>query len=128
MPRLLVVMGSGETSPTMSRVHRDVFARLGSGAGPAVMLDTPFGFQENADDIAAKAVAYFRESVRQELTVASFRRLEGVDPLAYETMLTRLREAAYVFAGPGSPSYALASGRAATCRPSWPRSCGRVGA
>ncbi len=108
MPRLLVVMGSGETSPTMSRVHRDLFARLGPGAGPAVMLDTPFGFQENADDISAKAVAYFRESVRQELTVASFRQLEGVDPLAYETMLARVREASYVFAGPGSPSYALA--------------------
>ena len=101
-------MGSGETSPTMSKVHRELLARLGPSAGPAVMLDTPFGFQENADDITAKAVAYFRESVRQELAVASFRQLEGVDPLAYETMLTRLREAGYVFAGPGSPSYALA--------------------
>ncbi|MDQ3896386.1 MAG: hypothetical protein M3326_03880 [Actinomycetota bacterium] len=92
----------------MSKVHRDLLARLGSGAGPAVMLDTPFGFQENADDISAKAVAYFRESVGHELGVASFRQVEGVDPLAYETMLTRLRQAAYVFAGPGSPSYALA--------------------
>ncbi|MDQ4070337.1 MAG: hypothetical protein M3203_12845 [Actinomycetota bacterium] len=108
MPRLLVVMGSGETSPTMSKVHRDLFDRLGPGPVPAVMLDTPFGFQENADDISAKAVAYFRESVQRELTVASFRGWEGVDPLAYETMLARLRQAAYVFAGPGSPSYAVA--------------------
>jgi cyanophycinase-like exopeptidase len=100
-------MGSGETSPTMSKVHRDLFDRLGPPPVPAVMLDTPFGFQENADDIAAKAVTYFRESVQREIRVSSFRSIEGVDPLAYETMLARLREARYVFAGPGSPSYAL---------------------
>lgn len=106
MARLLVIMGSGETSPTMSKVHRALLAR--AGRGPAVMLDTPFGFQENADDISAKAVAYFKESVQHEMAVASFRTAVGVDPLAYETMLARLREAAYVFAGPGSPSYAVA--------------------
>ena len=106
MARLLVIMGSGETSPTMSKVHRDLLNRV--GPGPAVMLDTPFGFQENADDISARALAYFKESVQRELVVASFRAAEGVDPLAYETTLARLREAVYVFSGPGSPSYALA--------------------
>jgi cyanophycinase-like exopeptidase len=108
VPRLLVIMGSGETSPTMSKVHRALFDRLGPAPVPAVMLDTPFGFQENADDISAKAVAYFRESVQREIAVASFRSAEGADALATETMLARLREARYVFAGPGSPSYALA--------------------
>jgi len=106
MARLLVIMGSGETSPTMSKVHRDLLERV--GPGPAVMLDTPFGFQENADDISSKALAYFKGSVQRELVVASFRAAEGVDPLEYETTLARLREAVYVFAGPGSPSYALA--------------------
>ena len=106
MARLLVIMGSGETSPTMSKVHRDLLDRV--GPGPAVMLDTPFGFQENADDISSKALAYFKGSVQRELVVASYRAAEGVDPLAYETSLARLREAVYVFAGPGSPSYALA--------------------
>jgi cyanophycinase-like exopeptidase len=106
MARLLVIMGSGETSPTMSKVHRDLLERV--GPGPAVMLDTPFGFQENADDISAKALAYFKGSVQRELVVASFRAAEGADPLEYETTLARLREAVYVFAGPGSPSYALA--------------------
>ena len=114
MPRLLVIMGSGETSPTMSKVHRDLLARLDADAGgraTAAMLDTPFGFQENADDITAKAVAYFRESVQRELGVASFRRAEDADAIAEATLLARLREAAYVFAGPGSPSYALAQWR-----------------
>jgi cyanophycinase-like exopeptidase len=108
VPRLLAIMGSGETSPTMSKVHRSLFERLGPAPVPAVMLDTPFGFQENADDITAKAVAYFRESVQREITVASFRSATNDDSLAVETMLARLGEARYVFAGPGSPSYALA--------------------
>jgi hypothetical protein len=71
------------------------------------MLDTPFGFQENAGDITAKAVAYFRESVQREIGVASFRSAEGTQGVPYEQMLARLREARYVFSGPGSPSYAL---------------------
>jgi len=104
--RLLVIMGSGETSPTMSKAHRDLLARVGPGL--AVMLDTPFGFQENADDISAKALAYFRDSVQRDLMVTPFRAAEGTDALEYETTLARLREAVYVFSGPGSPSYALA--------------------
>ena len=108
VPRLLVIMGSGETSPTMTKVHRDLLARVGVPPAPALMLDTPYGFQENADDISAKALAYFRESVQREMTVATYRSAAAADPVAYETMLARLRQAAYVFAGPGSPSYALA--------------------
>ena len=108
VPRLLVIMGSGETSPTMSKVHRDLLARVSVPPAPAVMLDTPYGFQENADDISAKALAYFRESVQREMTVATYRSAAAADPVAYETMVARLRQAAYVFAGPGSPSYALA--------------------
>ena len=38
---------------------------------PAVLLDTPYGFQANARDISARAVSYFRESVRRQVEVAS---------------------------------------------------------
>lgn len=100
-------MGSGETSPTMSKVHRELFERLGPGPVPAVLLDTPVGFQENADDIAAKAVAYFKESVNRDVAVATYRSTEEVGGFGYETTLARLRDARWVFSGPGSPSYAL---------------------
>ncbi|MEA2686878.1 MAG: hypothetical protein QOE93_2073, partial [Actinomycetota bacterium] len=106
----LTIMGSGETSPTMSKVHRELISRMGPPPVPAAMLDTPFGFQENADDITAKAVAYFRESVQREMGVASFRSAEAAaaDGVGHEVMLACLRRARYVFSGPGSPSYALA--------------------
>lgn len=109
LPRLLTVMGSGETSPTMVKTHRALLQRLGPPPVPAVLMDTPFGFQENAADITEKAVAYFAESVGANIEVAGFRSAaETADTVAHEKMLGRLRRARYVFAGPGSPSYALA--------------------
>jgi cyanophycinase-like exopeptidase len=106
-PRLLAIIGSGETAPTMARVHRDLLDRLGPPPVPAVVLDTPFGFQVNADDLAARAVGYFRESVQREISVATYRSLAEAGSVEYETMLNRVRSARYVFTGPGSPSYAL---------------------
>jgi cyanophycinase-like exopeptidase len=106
-PRLLVIMGSGETSPTMVKAHRQLFARLGPDPVPAVLLDTPFGFQENADDISGRAVEYFRESVGRAVEVASFGRADDIDPVQREAGLARIERARWVFAGPGSPTYAL---------------------
>jgi hypothetical protein len=102
--RLLVVMGSGETAPTMVKPHRALFDTL--GPGPAVLLDTPYGFQENAEDISQKAVGYFAASVGRQVSVASWR--EAPPPgLARERALAEIRAACWVFAGPGSPTYAL---------------------
>jgi cyanophycinase-like exopeptidase len=104
-PRLLVLMGSGETSPTMVKTHRSLLERV--GGGPAVLLDTPFGFQENADDLVARARAFFRESVGADLELATYRSAAEVGSVGYERTLSLLRAAGYVFAGPGSPTYAL---------------------
>ena len=81
LPRLLTIMGSGETAPTMVKVHRAVRDRLGPDAS-GVLLDTPYGFQRNADDLSARAVAYFRDSVGMTMTPADFRSsadLEGTE-------------------------------------------------
>jgi cyanophycinase-like exopeptidase len=107
LPRILCVMGSGETAPTMVSVHAELLARMGPPPVPAVLLDTPFGFQENADDICERAKTYFKHNVGFPIEVASFRDRTTATPLEYETMLARVSAARYVFAGPGSPSYAL---------------------
>ena len=106
LPRILTIMGSGETTPTMARAHRAVLDRLGRRPVAAVLLDTPYGFQENADDISDRALDYFRDSVGNPFTIATFRSAE-VDTLVRETAHARVRAARLVFAGPGSPSYAL---------------------
>ena len=101
---LVVVMGSGETAPAMVATHRAVFASTGDG--PAALLDTPFGFQGNADDLTARTLAYFAESVGRTVTAARWRRAD--EPvLDRESALALLAHARWVFAGPGSPSYAL---------------------
>jgi hypothetical protein len=105
-PRILTIMGSGETAPTMMKVHRDLIAKLGTRP-QAVVLDTPYGFQENAPELAARAQEYFAKSVGHTIEVAGLQRLHGVDPVAVEQGLTRVRLADYLFAGPGSPTYAL---------------------
>ena len=101
----LVVMGSGETAPTMVKVHRQVLEAT-TGDGPAVLLDTTFGFQLNADDLVEKTLGYFADSVGRTVEVGRWRRSDA--PVAeHERTLALLSRASWVFAGPGSPSYAL---------------------
>jgi hypothetical protein len=104
-------MGSGETAPTMVKVHRQLLEKLGPPPVPAVLLDTPFGFQENAQEIAGRAVTYFRESLHAPIGVTGLVTSADGDtepaPFADERLVATLRDARYVFAGPGSPSYAL---------------------
>jgi len=105
-PRILAIMGSGETAPTMAKVHRTLFERFGPEAVPAAILDTPYGFQENAAELSARTVRFFAESVGREVNVASYRSRD-VDAVTAATALARIRLARYLMAGPGSPSYAL---------------------
>jgi hypothetical protein len=97
-------MGSGETAPTMVRPHRSLFERVGDR--PAVLLDTPYGFQSNADDISQRAVAYFAASVGRSVGVVSWRTVPPPG-LIRERASAALRAAGWLFAGPGSPTYAL---------------------
>src|SRR5256886_13853204 len=104
---MIAIFGSGETSPAMTSVHQELIARVSDPQLNAVLLDTPFGFQENADEIATRTIAYFREHVGCEIRLASYRHGGRATALEFEQFLTRLGDANYVFAGPGSPNYAL---------------------
>lgn len=116
-PRCLVIMGSGETAPTMVTPHREVVARFGPRSPRAVLLDTPYGFQENAPEISQRAVEYFAQRVQLDIEVAGFPGSLAADPAARSDQptpaaLARIRAADLVFSGPGSPTYALAAWRA----------------
>ncbi|CAB4896350.1 unannotated protein [freshwater metagenome] len=106
LPRILTIMGSGETAPTMVTTHRMIAAKLPKPAR-ATLLDTPYGFQENAPELATKAVEYFKTSINITLDVAGLTQMIGADALAVERGLQLVSDAQYVFAGPGSPTYAL---------------------
>jgi cyanophycinase-like exopeptidase len=114
--RILAIMGSGETSPTMVTIHKAVIDRLGSGRPDALLMDTPYAFQENAADISSRAISYFATSVGLDVKVLTspdgVAAAEAVDTAgtaeaARTNDAARARSADWVFAGPGSPSYAL---------------------
>lgn len=109
MTRLLTIMGSGETAPTMVKPHRQVFERLDADGADlqAVFLDTPFGFQENAEELSAKTIEYFRVSLQRDVRVAGLPRVETATTMQREEAFNAVRRARFVFAGPGSPTYTL---------------------
>jgi len=102
----IVLMGSGELTATMVEVYKDMLARLGPTAR-AVFLDTPAGFQLNADQISAGAIEYFRKKVGHPMTVASFKSRDGLTPFESEKTFLALKQADFVLVGPGSPTYAV---------------------
>src|SRR5438445_767913 len=102
----------------MVTVHRELIARLGLSSPQAIVLATPYAFQENASDVSARTQRYFADSVGLQVRVAA-----GTSPNADPGMAppvippdeedearqaAAIRAADWVFAGPGSPSYALA--------------------
>src|SRR5580658_2148159 len=101
--RVLAIMGSGETSPTMVTIHKALAEQLGPGQHRAVLLDTPYAFQENAADISTRAQAYFARSVGLTVELAP----DGDD----RVNAAAVRGSDWVFAGPGSPTYALGKWR-----------------
>lgn len=104
IPRILAIMGSGETAPTMVRTHQRLFARLPKDAA-AALIETPYGFQENADEISSRTVDYFSRHVGRTIAPVGLRTGGGATTDA--AALAQLQGADYVFAGPGSPTYAL---------------------
>jgi hypothetical protein len=90
----------------MVKVHRQVVDAVGSEP-PGVLLDTPFGFQVNADDLAARTVTYFAQSVGAPLAVAGVRSTQDLVGPGADAIVAGLAAAPVVFSGPGSPTYAL---------------------
>ncbi|MBL7179301.1 MAG: hypothetical protein ISS65_03715 [Desulfobacterales bacterium] len=102
----IVLMGSGELAATMVEVHKELLAIL-PDPRLAVFLDTPAGFQLNANQLSEKAVAYFRSHVRQPMTIASLQCADTATDYEVQQALQTLRQADFILIGPGSPTYAV---------------------
>ena len=103
---VLAILGSGETAPSMTKVHRDLLARLENVR--AVNLDSAYGFQENVPQMSEKLEEYFNVSLRTTLTTLHFANYEKSTEVERALFKRSIRDANYVFAGPGSPSWARA--------------------
>ena len=106
----ITLIGSGEFGEAMSKVYRAILAKCPPEPG-VVFLDTPAGFELNADAISAKAVEYFAQRLQLDLAIATFKHKARASAVETEAAVRALRRADMIFAGPGSPSYAIRNWR-----------------
>ncbi|MCI0475243.1 MAG: Type 1 glutamine amidotransferase-like domain-containing protein [Anaerolineales bacterium] len=103
----ITLIGSGELTDSMTKIHRRLLARIGDDPN-VVFLDTPAGFELNVDEISARAIEYFKQRLAVDLQVASFKS-RNANEIQIASALASLHRADYIFAGPGSPSYAISN-------------------
>ncbi len=102
---VLALLGSGETAPGMTKVHRKIFARIPDIS--AVNLDTAYGFQLNVPQMSEKLEEYFDKSLHVDVTTLHFsfvraRKRTGAHPLQTAGPASQLR-----LCGPGKSDLRL---------------------
>ena len=105
MNRRLVILGSGELAPPMVKTYRGLFEGLDNRRG--VYLNSPYGFQENVPQLSEKIEQYFATSLQWHFEQASLTHHEVNDLRHRAAFLNAIENASVIFAGPGSPTYAL---------------------
>jgi cyanophycinase-like exopeptidase len=105
-PGLVTLIGSGEVSAGMVKVHRELLQALGRAAPRPVFLETPAGFELGVEAIAARFQDYFRTSLGLDLHLARYLTRDD-SPAEVARAMAELAEADYIIAGPGSPTYAV---------------------
>ena len=102
----ITLVGAGELMAAMSGLHRTALGRL-EGQPRPVFLDTTAGYETNIDAIVEKAVEYYQHHLQTPLRVARFRHGQKDTPAEIAAAVAEVRAANLVFAGPGSPTYAI---------------------
>ena len=101
----LAILGSGETSPNLVSVHRELLNGL-DDSSDIFMIDSPFGFQENANQLVEKIIDFYKVSLNVDMKLATYRKIEELHSKSFFKSIQLLENASFIFAGPGSPSYA----------------------
>jgi len=108
-PGLIILFGSGETSPTGRKIFERVFRSLPQS--PRIsLLETPAGFELNSHQVISRIGDFFTQRLQNyspqvEIIPA---RMRGTQFSPDEPeILAPLLNADLIFMGPGSPSYAI---------------------
>jgi hypothetical protein len=108
-PGLIVLFGSGETSPTGRKIFEELFRSLPPSPRLA-LLETPAGFELNSSVVISRVGNFFSHRLQNyspqvEIIPARKRGLEySPDNPA---VVAPLLHSDLIFMGPGSPSYAI---------------------
>ena len=102
----IAILGSGETSPNLVSVHREMINRLKKVTNPLI-INSPFGFQENVNEISDKLREFFNTSLNMDTQILSYRTRNEINTVDYFKCLEKIDKSNFLFSGPGSPSYAI---------------------
>lgn len=111
-PGLIILFGSGEMSPTGRRIHEDVIKQSGFEAPVRIaILETPTGFEVNAIHDWPERIQIFLEkglkNYKPQITRIRAWRKDGEHSTNDSEIVKQLRNQDYIYAGAGSPSYAV---------------------
>lgn len=106
----IALFGSGETARVGRRVHELLLAAYKAPV-PVAVIETPAGFQPNSHTLAVKVQGFFEHSLQNfkpQITIVPARH-RGTGPHGTDesSLLSGVKGASYVFAGAGSPTYAV---------------------
>ena len=116
-PGLIVLFGSGEMSPTGRKIHEDVikesfyWTRVSFIPLRIGILETPTGFEVNAIHAWPERMQFFLEkglrNYKPEICRIRAWRNEGEYSTNDLKIVSQLKNQDYIYAGAGSPSYAV---------------------
>jgi cyanophycinase-like exopeptidase len=105
----VMLMGSGETAASGRRMHHLLFEQL-PGPVRVAILETPAGFELNSSAVAGRVGDFLAERLTNfhpQISVIPARRRDGPFSTDNAEALAPMLEANYIFAGAGSPTYAV---------------------
>lgn len=107
-PGLIILFGSGETSPSGQKVFDWLLRQLPVPARVAI-LETPAGFELNSDKVAGRIgdfLAHHLRNYEPQVTIVPARKLGTVYSPDNPEIAAQIPGADAIFLGPGSPTYA----------------------
>lgn len=109
-PGRIILLGSGETSPHGLAVLRHVF-QTETAPQRVAILETPAGFQPNSGLVAGEVARAFQTSLGEFIHHIDVIPARSKDDWTFSPdnpeVIAPLDEATCLFAGPGSPTYAV---------------------
>ena len=108
-PGLVILLGSGERTPSGQRIFEWLFRRLPTPVRVAI-LETPAGFEPNSDYVARQIGEFLEHHLRNydpQVTIVPARKRGTPSSPDEADIAALIPGAAAIFAGPGSPTYAV---------------------
>jgi cyanophycinase-like exopeptidase len=112
-PGSIVLMGSGETSPSAQKIFQRVFSAVAESDDNVRMaiLETPAGFEPNSGYVAEQVARFVEKRLQNlapEITIIPARKRDATEfSTDAPALAAQLHDANVIFMGPGSPTYAV---------------------